>query len=77
MAKWLFKSEPDVWGWNAQVAKGDAGEEWGGVRNYQARNNMRAMGGVVSRSTRASSPRVTEHQLESKTCQEEIPWDRL
>ena len=39
MAKWLFKSEPDVWGWNAQVAKGDAGEEWGGVRNYQARNN--------------------------------------
>ena len=43
MAKWLFKSEPDVWGWNAQVAKGDAGEEWGGVRNYQARNNMRAM----------------------------------
>jgi predicted RNA-binding protein with PUA-like domain len=25
------------------VAKGDAGEEWSGVRNYQARNNMRAM----------------------------------
>jgi len=25
------------------VAKGDAGEEWDGVRNYQARNNMRAM----------------------------------
>ena len=43
MAKWLFKSEPDVWGWDAQVAKGDAGEEWDGVRNYQARNNMRAM----------------------------------
>lgn len=43
MAKWLFKSEPDVWGWDAQVAKGDAGEEWNGVRNYQARNNMRAM----------------------------------
>ena len=43
MAYWLFKSEPDVWGWDAQVAKGDVGEEWDGVRNYQARNNMRAM----------------------------------
>jgi predicted RNA-binding protein with PUA-like domain len=43
MAYWLFKSEPDVWGWEAQVAKGAAGEEWVGVRNYQARNNMRAM----------------------------------
>ena len=43
MAKWLFKSEPDVWGWDAQVAKGAAGEEWNDVRNYQARNNMRAM----------------------------------
>ena len=43
MAYWLFKSEPDVWGWDHQVAKGDVGEEWGGVRNYQARNNMRAM----------------------------------
>ena len=43
MAYWLFKSEPDVWGWHDQVAKGDAGEEWHGVRNYQARNNMRAM----------------------------------
>lgn len=43
MAYWLFKSEPDVWGWDKQVAKGEAGEEWDGVRNYQARNNMRAM----------------------------------
>jgi len=43
MAYWLFKSEPDVWGWDHQFAKGDAGEEWHGVRNYQARNNMRAM----------------------------------
>lgn len=43
MAYWLFKSEPDVFGWDALVAKGDAGEEWDGVRNYQARNNMRAM----------------------------------
>lgn len=43
MAYWLFKSEPDAWSWDQQVAKGDAGEEWSGVRNYQARNNMRAM----------------------------------
>ena len=43
MNYWLFKSEPDTWSWDQQVARGDAGEEWGGVRNYQARNNMRAM----------------------------------
>jgi predicted RNA-binding protein with PUA-like domain len=43
LAYWLFKSEPSTWGWNDQVAKGDAGEEWDGVRNYQARNNMRQM----------------------------------
>lgn len=43
MAHWLFKSEPNVWGWDDQVAKGDVGEEWDGVRNYQARNFMRDM----------------------------------
>lgn len=43
MAFWLFKSEPDVFGWDHLTTKGDAGEEWSGVRNYQARNNMRAM----------------------------------
>ena len=43
MTYWLFKSEPDTWGWDDQVARGKAGEEWHGVRNYQARNNMRAM----------------------------------
>ena len=43
MAHWLFKSEPDTWGWSHQAARGDLGEEWHGVRNYQARNNMRAM----------------------------------
>ena len=43
MAYWLFKSEPDVFGWPHQIAKGEAGEEWTGVRNYQARNNMRTM----------------------------------
>ncbi|MEO3477087.1 EVE domain-containing protein [Phaeobacter sp. CAU 1743] len=43
MAYWLFKSEPSTWGWQDQQAKGDAGEEWDGVRNYQARNFMRQM----------------------------------
>lgn len=43
MAYWLFKSEPNTWGWDDQVAKGDEGEEWDGVRNYQARNFMREM----------------------------------
>jgi|TARA_A100001391_G_scaffold132977_1_gene91979 predicted RNA-binding protein with PUA-like domain len=42
MAYWLFKSEPETWGWDDQVKKGGP-EEWGGVRNYQARNNMREM----------------------------------
>ena len=43
MQYWLFKSEPNTWSWDQQVGRGDAGEEWDGVRNYQARNNMRAM----------------------------------
>lgn len=43
MARWLLKSEPDVFGWDHLVAKGKAGEEWNGVRNYQARNHMIAM----------------------------------
>ena len=40
---WLFKSEPGAWSWDDQVAAGAKGAEWDGVRNYQARNNMRAM----------------------------------
>jgi predicted RNA-binding protein with PUA-like domain len=40
---WLFKSEPSTWSWDQQKAQGDAGEEWDGVRNYQARNFMREM----------------------------------
>lgn len=43
MAYWLFKSEPFKWSWDMQKAKGEVGEEWTGVRNYLARNNMRAM----------------------------------
>lgn len=43
MAYWLFKSEPNTWSWDDQVAAGAEGAEWDGVRNYQARNNMREM----------------------------------
>jgi predicted RNA-binding protein with PUA-like domain len=43
MRYWLFKSEPNTWSWDQQVANGEAGEEWDGVRNYQARNFMREM----------------------------------
>ncbi|MXQ08217.1 EVE domain-containing protein [Alphaproteobacteria bacterium GH1-50] len=43
MQYWLFKSEPSTWSWDDQVARGAKGEEWDGVRNYQARNFMRDM----------------------------------
>jgi predicted RNA-binding protein with PUA-like domain len=43
MAYWLLKSEPETWSWDQQVKRGDKGEPWSGVRNYQARLNLRAM----------------------------------
>jgi predicted RNA-binding protein with PUA-like domain len=43
MAHWLLKSEPGSWSWESQVKAGKAGTEWTGVRNFTARNNMRAM----------------------------------
>ena len=43
MAYWLFKSEPNTWSWDDQLAKADAGEGRDGVRNHQAGNNMKAM----------------------------------
>ncbi len=43
MTYWLFKSEVSTWSWDQQLTKGDQGEEWDGVRNYQARNFMREM----------------------------------
>jgi predicted RNA-binding protein with PUA-like domain len=41
MNYWLMKSEPDVFSYDDLVKKGS--EHWDGVRNYTARNNMRAM----------------------------------
>ena len=43
MQYWLMKSEPSNWSWDDQLAKGDTGEGWDGVRNHQASNNMKAM----------------------------------
>src|SRR3989441_2481167 len=43
MAHWLLKSEPDEWSWAEQVAKGRDGAEWTGIRNFSARNHLRAM----------------------------------
>jgi len=42
MAYWLMKSEPDVNSYDDVVNRG-VPEEWHGVRNYTARNNMKAM----------------------------------
>ncbi len=41
MKYWLLKSEPGAWSWDDQQKAGT--EHWDGVRNYQARNNMKAM----------------------------------
>jgi predicted RNA-binding protein with PUA-like domain len=43
MAYWLFKSEPEAFSWDELVAAGKSGTEWTGVKNYAARNHMRAM----------------------------------
>ena len=43
MAYWLIKSEPDAWSWDQQVAKGDKGELWSGVRNHTAKLNLMKM----------------------------------
>jgi predicted RNA-binding protein with PUA-like domain len=42
-AYWLFKSEPSSFSWEMQKERGEKGEPWDGVRNFQARNNMKAM----------------------------------
>tara|TARA_B100000674_G_C37210722_1_gene632554 strand:+ start:51 stop:458 length:408 start_codon:yes stop_codon:yes gene_type:complete len=38
---WLLKSEPNAWSWDDQVKDGQS--MWDGVRNYQARNNLKKM----------------------------------
>ena len=43
MNYWLMKSEPDVWSLEQQKKTGAKGTAWDGVRNYQARNNLKKM----------------------------------
>ena len=43
MNYWLVKSEPSVWSWDQQLAKGAKGEAWTGVRNHSAKLNMMKM----------------------------------
>ena len=40
---WLIKSEPYVWSIDQQKKAGNKGSMWDGVRNYQARNNLKKM----------------------------------
>ena len=41
MKYWLLKSEPNAWSWDNQFKEGAS--MWDGVRNYQARNNLKEM----------------------------------
>ena len=43
MKYWLLKTEPEEWSWKDQVECGSKGSLWDGVRNYQARNNLKKM----------------------------------
>ncbi|WP_420100553.1 EVE domain-containing protein [Bosea sp. (in: a-proteobacteria)] len=43
MAHWLIKSEPSKWSWDQQVAAGDKGTHWDGVKNHTAKLNLMAM----------------------------------
>ena len=43
MKYWLMKSEPNVWSIDQQKKAGSNGVDWDGVRNYQARNNLKKM----------------------------------
>lgn len=43
MAYWLLKTEPETFSWEMQVKRGAKGEPWSGVRNFSARDKLRAM----------------------------------
>ena len=38
-----MKTEPKEWSWKHQIESGVKGAVWDGVRNYQARNNLKKM----------------------------------
>ena len=41
MKYWLLKTEPNTWSWDDHCKDGTS--MWDGVRNYQARNNLKKM----------------------------------
>ena len=41
MNYWLLKTDPDTFSWDDLAKQGTS--MWDGVRNYQARNNLRKM----------------------------------
>lgn len=43
MAYWLIKTEPSTWSWDDQVKAGAKGTAWEGVRNFQAKANLKKM----------------------------------
>ena len=43
MSYWLLKTEPETFSWDDQVKKGAKGEAWTGVRNFRARDHLKAM----------------------------------
>jgi predicted RNA-binding protein with PUA-like domain len=43
MAYWLLKTEPDSYSWDELVKKGAKGDAWTGVRNFRAREHLKAM----------------------------------
>ena len=64
---WMVKQEPEAYSWNTFVK--DGGTTWTGVRNFQARNNLRAMKkgdqpvqGRTDRVSAAPRGRCTAHR---------------
>ena len=43
MKFWLIKTEPEEWSWEEQIGCDKKGSVWDGVRNFQARNNLKSM----------------------------------
>ena len=82
MNYWLVKSEPSVWSWDQQVAKGAKGEAWTGVRNHSAKLNMMAMKvgdeALFYHSNIGKEcvgiMRITEESAPDPTAEEGSPW---
>jgi predicted RNA-binding protein with PUA-like domain len=79
MRNWLMKSEPETFSIDHLAAKGR--EHWDGVRNYQARNNMRAMAGGDLAFFYHSSAEVTGVAGIARVAREAYPdhtaWDPM